>query len=66
MDDGPIVPGFTNSQSTKMNVRRTPIFLGGAPEASPYLPKQATLYKTDFKGCISRMKVWNKKVLTRK
>ena len=45
-----------------MKVRRTPIYLGGAPADSPHLPTQATLYKTGFHGCILSMKVWNNKV----
>ena len=62
MDGGPVVPGFTKGEGQKMQVRRTPIFLAGAPSDSLYLPRQATLYKTAFKGCILNMKVWNNKV----
>ena len=62
VDGGPIVPGFTKGEGVKMKVRRTPIFLAGAPPNSLYLPSQATLYKTAFKGCILNMKVWNNKV----
>lgn len=62
VDGGPIVPGFTKGEGEKMKVRRTPIFLAGAPSNSLYLPSQATLYKTAFKGCILEMKVWNNKV----
>lgn len=63
VDGGPVVPGFTKGEGQKMQVRRTPIFLAGAPSNSLYLPRQATLYKTAFKGCILKMKVWNNKIV---
>ena len=66
VDGGPIVPGFTRGEGVRMKVRRTPIFLAGAPSTSLFLPSQATLYKTAFKGCILKMKVWNNKVKVNK
>ena len=62
VDGGKIVEGFTSGQSS-LNVRRSPIYLGGAPEDSKYLPTQATLYKTAFKGCLLEMKIWNTKIV---
>ena len=59
IDGGLVVPGFTLGD--KMNVRRTPVYLGGAPLQSEYLPP-ARLYKTNFKGCIHSMRLDNKKV----
>ena len=59
IDGGLVVPGFTFGDG--MNVRRTPVYLGGAPGQSEYLPP-ATLYKTNFKGCIHSMRLDNKKV----
>ena len=60
IDGGLVVPGFTFGDG--MNVRRTPVYLGGAPGQSEYLPP-ATLYKTNFKGCIHSMRLDNKKVM---
>ena len=59
IDGGRVVPGFTSGDG--MKVRRTPVYLGGAPGYSEYLPP-AKLYKTNFKGCIHSMRLDNKKV----
>ena len=61
IDGGRSVRGATLGGGVRMNVRRTPVYLGGAPGQSQYLPP-ATLYKTPFKGCIHSMRVDNKKV----
>ena len=62
VDGGPVVPGFTRGDG--INVRRSPVYLGGAPLQSQYLPP-ATLYKTSFMGCIHSMRLDNKKVRLR-
>ena len=61
IDGGRRVTGTTRGGDIRMNVRRTPVYLGGAPRHSKYLPP-AKLYKTPFKGCIHSMRVDNKKV----
>ena len=61
IDGGLVVPGFTLGDG--MNVRRSPVYLGGAPRQSEYLPP-AKLYKTNFKGCIHSMRLDNKKVIS--
>ena len=63
VDGGRRVMGTTRGGDLNMQVRRTPVYLGGAPRNSRYLPP-AKLYKTPFKGCIHSMRVDNKKVKT--
>ena len=60
IDGGRRVSGSARG-GQRINVRRTPVYLGGAPTHSKYLPP-AKLYKTPFKGCIHNMRVDNKKV----
>ena len=60
MDGGITVPGFT--EGGRLDVKKSHIYLGGAPPHSPYLPPEATLYKTPFRGCIHSLQIWNNKV----
>ena len=61
LDGGKVIEGFAQGAGLRLIVRRSPVFLGGAPINSDYLPP-AQLYKTGFKGCILKMRVENKKV----
>ena len=60
VDGGITVPGFT--EGGRLDVKKSHIYLGGAPPHSPYLPPEATLYKTPFRGCIHSLQIWNNKV----
>jgi len=61
LDGGKVIKGFAQGSGRKLILRRSPVFLGGAPLNSTSLPP-AKLYKTGFKGCILKMRVENKKV----
>jgi len=61
LDRGAVIKGTAQGTGRKLILRRSPVYLGGAPFNSNSLPP-AKLYKTGFKGCILKMRVENKKV----